>query len=251
MSQATYTNPPIVEAIVDFKIRLKKPFEIDKLKHYASRFSEKFPTQSFVQLFKLNIGPVSSDGNVAKEGGPPPVDVGVRLTNGKNDRVLQLQQGSFTLSHLAPYTSWEVLRDEAKVLWDDLALNYEPFVVTRCALRFINRIVIPKASIELSDYFNLYPQIPKGIPQDISGMLLQLQMPQTDLDASVAVVNLALAESDKPTNTSVVLDIDLFSPLVDVEPTSEKLWETLELYRNRKNDLFETFITDRTRELFK
>jgi uncharacterized protein (TIGR04255 family) len=149
---------------------------------------------------------------------------------------------------MAPYTSWEEFRSEAMLLWEKFVSNYCPIEVTKCAVRFINKVSIPQVSIEMRDYFHLYPQIPDGISQEVNGMLLQLQLPQADIEA-IAIVNLALAQPDLPNHMTVVLDIDIFAEQLNLSSASPTIWTALEKVRARKNDLFESFITDETRKL--
>ena len=128
---------------------------------------------------------------------------------------------------------------------------FEPLAVSRCAVRFINRINIPLDSIEISDYFNLYPSIPKDISQRVNGMFMQLQVPQTDLEPeAMAVINLAITEPEQPSQVSVLLDFDIYR-IEDMDPRSDNVWAALNQFRLRKNSLFEACITNNTRGLIK
>lgn len=242
-----YKNAPIAEAIVNIQYRQNGTFDCAAVRSLDKVFAERFPVVSPVHMVQFNVNSLES-GEIEPIAPPKPAEVGIRLSNPQNDRVLQIHQGSFALSHLAPYSSWGQFRAEVKSLWEAFVLNYCEVTVTRCSLRFINKITIPHPSVEMSDYFHLYPQVPKGIPQDISGMLLQLQMPQDDI-ASTAVVNLALAQPELPDHLTVVLDIELMAERLELKANSDEIWNTLDLARNRKNELFESFITDETRKL--
>ena len=68
-----------------------------------------------------------------------------------------------------------------------------------------------------------------------------------DLNA-LLVLNEALMPPPDPNVVSVLLDIDLFceEPLPDNE---DGLWALFEEMRDRKNQIFEACITDKTREL--
>lgn len=176
--------------------------------------------------------------------------VGLRLSTKNNDRVLQIQHASFTYSHLPPYTEWETFRKEFLSYWSTFLQMCMPEAVTRIALRYINRVVIPKPQIEIFDYFNLHPNLPKGVPQDVIGMFLQLQMPQIDIGpTSIAVINMG-TDASAPTREgiAVMLDLDV-SETVDYRPRSEDILSRLEVLRRRKNELFEASITDETRKL--
>ncbi|WP_394782177.1 TIGR04255 family protein [Undibacterium sp.] len=250
MLKFPYENPPIVEAILDLRVKFKDAFVLSQFDSFKTSIADEFPIALPIHLMEVTMQSDSGDGQSLPKASEP-TQVGIRLSNNLNNRVLQLQQGGFTFSHLAPYSNWESMRDEAKSLWKIFCETSPPFVVTRCAVRFINRISIPKSKIEPAEYFKLYPTIPKDIHQNIVGMLLQLQMPQPDLGESVAVINMALVQPEKPLHTTILLDIDLSSTIGEVEPTSLNIWDAFELFRERKNTLFESLITTKSRRLFK
>ena len=78
-------------------------------------------------------------------------------------------------------------------------------------------------------------------------MAMNLQMPQRDLEC-VAVINQGLLEPVKPGHISIVLDIDIFRLGIESWQDSE-VWTFLDKLRDRKNEILESCITDRTREL--
>jgi len=242
-----YNNAPIAEAIINIQFRQIDPFNCATIRALDKVFVDKFTTSTPIHWVEFNVIGLEPSG-VPSAASTMPSEIGIRLSNLNNDRVLQIQRGNFAFSHMAPYSSWGEFRAEAKPLWDKFVSNYCPIEVTRCSVRFINKISIPHPSIELHDYFHLYPKIPKGISQDVNGMLLQLQMPQSDI-SSTAVINLALAQPELPNHMTVVLDIDLVAEQPNLAPSSADIWATLDKARNRKNELFESFITDETRKL--
>lgn len=246
MTQKHYSKAPIVEAIIDIQVKMAGDFSHESFNAVHSVLSERFPTKSPIQVVQMGMEP---DAQVEGEMqfSSSKTDLGLRLTSKDNSRILQVRVNGFTYSHLPPYTSWEVLRNEAHEVWLIFVELCKPQTVVRCALRFVNRIEIPKPSIELRDYFYLFPEIPKGIPQDVSGMFMQLQMPQNDLEG-IAIVNQAVAEPTSPGTVSVLLDFDLFQ-VREYAPRDEAIWHYLDKLRNRKNELFEACITDETRRL--
>lgn len=245
-----YPNPPITEAVISIRFKQEGPFDCKALGEFKRSVQENFPVSAPVHLLELTLSSPTLENGAVGAMLPSPTEVGLRLATATNSRVIQIQQSDFTLSHLPPYESWAPFINEMKLLWEKFVERYVAVSVTRVSVRFINKIEIPKVSIEMEDYFNIYPTIPKGIHQDFTGMLLQVQMPQPDLGNSTAVVNLALATPDDPKNIAIALDIDLFTEMQSVDSRSPAIWETLDNSRNRKNELFEAFITDNTRRLF-
>lgn len=174
--------------------------------------------------------------------------IGYRLSKADDSRVLQIRRDGLAYSHIAPYTEWDTFRAEAQRVWEQYRTAIPGAKLVRCALRYINRVDIPETKVELYDYFTLYPKIPEQLPQqDVIGLTLSLQMPQPDLEC-VAVLNQALVEPVKPGYISIILDIDVLRLGIEGWQDSE-VWAFLDKLRDRKNEIFEACITDRTREL--
>ena len=62
------------------------------------------------------------------------------------------------------------------------------------------------------------------------------------------IINEAIALPTNPEIVTVILDLDLFRHQI-WESNDEDIWRFLEKLRNRKNEVFEASIIDRTREL--
>ena len=245
-----YPRAPITEALIDLQVAFAAPPQYSDFAHYAESLKARYPTQAPINFLEVNI----SDG--AAEQKQPLLrsgtsQVGIRLTSAKNDRVLQIQRRGFTYSHMPPYSHWASFCEEAKGQWHEFVSTFNPTTVTRAAVRYINRIVIPAASVDIKDYFRLYPSVPDEVAQPIIGGFMQLVMPQSDISSSAAaVVNFALEPRSEPATLSFLLDFDVFSTC-QYSPKDEGVWDTLARFRTRKNELFEASITDAARELFK
>ena len=244
MSNRHYSKAPIIEAVIDIQVTMPSAFVFADLSDLADILKDKFPIRNKIESFQLQLDADIGDGKSAKTSSMHE-EIGIRLGDNANTRVLQLKKIGFTYSHLHPYTDWDRFSNEAKKYWELFIQHYKPEKVTRCAVRYINRIDIPKAPIEIKEYLNIYPQTPNSISQTITGMHMQLQMPQDDI-GSMAIINEAIIEPVITNGISVVVDIDVFKNLAIVPINA---WDTLEQLRNRKNALFEEFITDKTREL--
>jgi len=244
-----YPRAPITEALIDLQVEFTSPPSAEAFADCAHDLLGRFPTSSPIHFFEMNF-------NGSPDGAPPSMksgvsDVGMRLTSATSDRILQVQRRGFTYSHMAPYSRWDTFCYEAKGLWAQFVDRFQPTAVTRAAVRYINRIVIPAPSADIKEYFRLYPCVPDDIPQTITGSYMQIVMPQPDIGESAsAVVNFALEPKSEPGTLSFLLDFDVFSTC-RIGPESDEVWNTLSRLRTKKNELFEASITDQARELFK
>lgn len=240
-----YKSAPITEAVIEIRVQPPTPVDPAGLQHLAESLKADFPKQAPMQFLEMGIA--QQPGQKIEQRFSHST-VGIRLSKTDGSRVLQLRHEGFAYSHMTPYTSWSAFKAEAQPLWKRYREVCSGAKLTRCALRYINRIDIPEVTIEPDDYFRLYPKVPEELPQqDVIGMTLNLQMPQHDLHC-VANVGQALVEPVKAGHISFILDIDIFR--LEIESwDDEAIWAFLDRLRDRKNEIFEACITDRTREL--
>jgi uncharacterized protein (TIGR04255 family) len=241
-----YRNAPITEAILDIQVKPSAPPPTQAVfTRLSGALGGEYPRVADINQLRVNVHAASTTSSVAHTR----QTAGSRLE--KPGRVFQIQPRGMTFSHLTPYTSWSVFSPEGRRLWELYVQYVKPEAVTRVALRYINRIEIPGQRFELSDYFKLYPEIPKTIPQDINSTFIQLQMPQIDLAPDiVAVFNFGSAVPFSDKSVAMMLDIDVYATRA-LSLATKDVFDVLEILRTRKNELFEACITDRTRDIFR
>ena len=207
------------------------------LEQFTDLASE-FPETKRREVIRLEAGP---DTLKAAQS----VDATV-MSNGRQTVVIG--PNVFGFSQLAPYRDWSTFRDDARRYWIMFSERLNPIEVVRLATRFVNRIDIPAPVADIEQYFATGPMLGSGMPDVLAGFYMQLQMPQLDLGC-MAIVNEALLPATDRSAASFMLDIDVFEEghFSDMNYP----WERLEAFRIRKNLIFESCITDSTRELFK
>lgn len=245
--QKRYKNAPITEAVIEIRIQPPESFGPDTLRNLAESFKADFPKTAPMRLVQMGVAAQAQPDEPLSFSSSHGV-VGYRLSKANDSRVLQIRRDGLAYSHLAPYTEWATFKAEAQPLWAKYRTAIPGAKLVRCALRYINRVDIPETKIEVYDYFKLYTKIPEQLPQqDVIGAALSLQMPQLDLEC-MAIINQALVDPVKPGHISIILDIDVFRQSIETWQDSE-VWTFLDKLRDRKNEIFESCITDRTRKL--
>jgi uncharacterized protein (TIGR04255 family) len=246
-AQKRYKSAPIMEAVIEVRLAPVESFKDEWLKELGASLRSRFPKQ--VEMRRVEMGFAFGAGadqqaNFRTHNTP----FGLRLSKDDDSRILQIRRDGFAYSHLAPYTDWATFRGEAYPLWEQYRKVAAGGALARCGLRYINRIEIPGERVEIEDYFALYPKIPAAMPNpDIAGMLMNLTLPQPDLECG-ATITQALTDPAKKDHMSVILDIDLFRENL-VKWSDSEVWSYFDKLRHRKNEMFEGCITDRTREL--
>jgi uncharacterized protein (TIGR04255 family) len=164
-------------------------------------------------------------------------------------RIFTPRLQSFSFSQLAPYKSWEPFRDEAKRLWSIYQESMQPTAINRIGVRYINRLDIPLPIRDLKDFLRTIPEISPDLPQELSGFFMQLQIPQVDIEA-IVIINQAMIPPPSPDIVSVLLDIDAYQERV-FSAREGSFWDYLEKLHTKIDQVFESCITDKIRELIK
>lgn len=239
-----YPRAPIAEAVIDLHVEPRDGLALADLESFAAEVQRDYPTRKkrFQAQGRIEIGDQLSTSASSRQ-------VGWAFVTSDEKHVVQASLDEFTFSRLAPYESWDPFRCEARRWWRVYRQLTAPQRVTRLGVRYINRIDIPAAHVEMKDYFRTSPEISPDLPQTMEAFFLHVTLPQDDIDCH-AVLNETVVPSVTAGTTSVVLDIDLFR-MAEVPADDQAIWELFETLRSRKNVIFEACITDRTRELFR
>jgi uncharacterized protein (TIGR04255 family) len=233
-----YAHAPVVEAVIDLQVQLGNRAE-ECLAHLSEKLADRFPQKDQLHMVAMEMRP---DGTTMQRDA-----VGWRLTNAGGGRILQLKRQGFTYSHMSPYTRWSVFSAEARSLWAEFVSSCSPEFVSRIALRYINRLKLPKGHVKLEDYLAVHPSVPP-VYEPVQGLLLQLQGRHKAIDPlCTSVVTIASEQPTDPSFQPVILDIDIFvEKRLPVD--GDESWSILEQLRVKKNELFEAAITTKLRE---
>ena len=241
-----YPRPSITEAILDIRVE-ERDWDLGQLRALGKDLAE-FPEIRDISFLsgtmQFSTGPDPSPQTVASS-----VPIGFQFWSADKKRVWQARKNGFSISHLSPYQGWGGLALEARNLWTVYRAALNP-KLTRVAVRYVNRFDIPSQNrIDFADYFRTVPQIPKELDTGLSAFLMQLVLPQAEIQGMV-ILTQAMIPANLPGTAAIALDIDLFRES-DVPQSEEEIWPLFEQMRHRKNRIFEDCITDAARELLR
>ena len=239
-------NAPVTEAIIDFRVKARAGFRAEEFVDLKVSLSDRFPKVEERRGQQATIE--------IKEGqAQPPVvqDLGLQAyffksSDGKT--IAQFRADGFTFNRLRPYTSWEELFPKAMNLWSLYSSISKPKVVTRLAVRYINRIELPAGAETFEAYLRAAPIVPPQLPQYISSFLTRVTIhdPKTNIDAHVAQ---ALEGSAPGKQLAVIFDIDAYKQreFSTDDPAIEQVFGQLRAF---KNLIFFNYLTDDTLRAF-
>lgn len=237
----TYKNPPIIEAVLDIRV---SGFENESFKEFADRFDEMLHEYPQKRILNSLQGSFIFNNDTSEPTKEITSDChGVVFSKSKETRQVQFRRDGFTYNLLAPYTNWNELKIEASKLWEVYIKEFANVKIERMALRYINRIVIPKSDKLLKDYILSIPPIPNSLPQLYKSFFSQVEVP-CDHKNCFAIINTTIQTSSAK-EISVILDIDVYKSVVD-----HFNFNDFDYIRELKNSIFESCITESTRLLF-
>jgi uncharacterized protein (TIGR04255 family) len=239
-----YARSPIVEAVVE--IRASLPEGVDDAALTAVRAGDEGRYHEVLPVLQSAVN-ITLD---ATGSSPPTTSATAQragfLFRGQTE-LFQATRDGLSYHKLAPYSEWESRRDEARRLWVKYRQTVHPSRLIRLGLRYVNRLDLP-APGELKDYLLTFPELAPGLPQLLSGYMMQLSIPQPDMPGAVLVVREGLVGAPRPGVASVLLDLDL-AHVVDLAGDRDDFWQVFEHLHTRQLETFESCITDKTREL--
>jgi uncharacterized protein (TIGR04255 family) len=237
-----YTRAPITEAILDVRVKLPENIGLTALEEVQRGEEAAYP-------FKSNRGVATGEFRVGAEvsASAKQKHVGFLFRSADEKQIVQSRLDGFTMSRLAPYESWPPFRNEARRLWEKYRELVAPEAIERLAVRYINRLDLPLPVHDFRDYLCTVPEVSPSLPQGLSGFFMQLSVPVEDIK-SLLLLTETMIEPNRPDVASIMLDIDIFRT-IDLPSDEEGIWSFFEILHERKNDVFESCITDRLREL--
>lgn len=246
MTQPHLSRAPIVEALVDLRVRMRDDFDVAALRTLHGSIQDDYPvveeqrlTEGRFQLGQGGIISAAQDRSLR----------GFRVKGDDGRNIAQFRIDGFTFSRLAPYESWNALFAEGWRLWETYRARSEPRGVTRLATRFINRLVLPDES-RLEDIFTAPPDVPQGVPDTFASFLYRYVLtPTNGITSNVTMATEANAPGQE--SLSIVFDIDCYVQ-EDLAPDADEVIRGhFEDLREMKNRIFFRSLTPTALEAYR
>ncbi len=240
-----YPRAPIVEAIIEIRCGLPPETTLAELALAADPSG--FPVVEKRVVFTGRLD-VSAEGIASSTTGEQDGHV-FRSQDGHH--VLQSRLDGFSFAVVAPYSDWDSFSGLAERHWYRYRDAAKPLTAQRIGVRYINRIEVPGAHVEVKDYLRTAVDVSPYLPQLMNSYFLQVGIPLPQFSASVMVTS-TIVEAEAVSGIGLILDIDTWQD-VDIDLThpdaGSQIEQRLGTLRNAKNYVFEASITDATRRL--
>jgi len=243
--QRHLSNAPITETIIDFRVKLPAGFDTQEFLSLSKDLSDRYPNSEPRRIITGAFG-------VEKGGKPfiqPPEDQGIQgyfYKSGDGKNVAQFRIDGFTFNRLKPYPDWNTVLSEAQNLWELYFSKSEPEIITRIAVRYINRLELRLPINDFGEYITAPPEVPDSLPQEVSQFLTKVVIHEEDITANIIQT---LDKSPKPDHIRIILDIDVFK-FNELGINMENIWADFERLHKMKNRIFFESITENTARLY-
>lgn len=171
----------------------------------------------------------------------------LRFFNRERTALVQVSKDALVLNHLRPYPGWERFRSMLLTVIEKYRVVASPKGVSGCALRYINRIPVPKDEAILEHYLQAIPTVPKNLPETLIGWSLTLDIPHV---AQGGVVRLEAGSTPPGEDAAFILDLRFTALNPQGLGLDDPLVAWIENAHEVIEDTFEASITDQARSIF-
>lgn len=241
-------KPPIVEAVIDFRVKLPSDFKLEVFHPLRTQLAEEYPGFEEQQIIQQTIKQEPGQG--------PEVSTrlsgihGHRLLSKDGKNVVQLRRDGFNFSRLNPYTQWEEVFSEAWRVWSLYAETAKPLEVSRIAVRYINRLLLPVPFSKPEEYLKAPPMTAEGWPREMSAFLSRVVMRDPESEILVNVVQALEPQALGHTNVTLLFDIDAYED-VSLPADDVTMRARFAKLRELKNRVFFKGLTEKAIDLFR
>lgn len=246
-----YKNPPIEEALCEFKFEPSVEWDYTIPGKLHTRLLEDYPGKPQWQKLLEFSWPIA---------GRQPASMSrndefgrVQLLTQDAKRIVGVGPDVLSIHMLRPYQD---PRQPDRSGWDEFyprlekaLTSYweiaEPKGVNQIGIRYINKIVIP-GPVDIEEYLRCSPREIEGLPDNIRGFFSRIEYIYDD----ETYLALSQGSVDAPYNdVALLLDLDVIWEPIEVATQEYSMTKTQAL-RSLEREAFESVITDKARELF-
>jgi uncharacterized protein (TIGR04255 family) len=248
MERRQYRNPPIEEAVCEFRFDSGSEWDITVPGLFYEKIKDQYrgkPHQQNSIEAELEAQPNLSDSVLTVKHG----FAKVQFPTEDGRRMVAIGPNALSIHTLRPYEGWNEFYGRIEQAFQSYLKVEKHVGVRRIALRYINKIAIPGTSILLDEYFTAAPQTPGGF----SNMTAFTTRVETQFEDLPIRLTFALSDISSPSSAEkfeILLDLNINQDWIEEPlPIGDALSHLGEL-KQREGQAFESLITDRTRELF-
>lgn len=241
MERRQYKNPPIEEAVCEFRFAAGSEWNPMIQARFLARIASSYDGNPREEPFLIQLD----------DADPTKVRQVTRVIIPAEDgtRQVSLYPNTLSVSALRPYEGWSEFRPRISDALDVYREFAEPVGVRRVGVRYINRMVLPESPSCISRYFRGGPTPVEGLPQNAISILSRVQFLYED-GVTCRLIH-STFDAKQEDHVGLLLDLDLAWTEPENEPRAiDDAMALVDDLRNRERSAFESVITDEARKVF-
>ena len=252
-----YSNPPVHEVVVD--LQFSDEVEAAALQEIQHLVQEEQKLPLVEPLFTQQV--VFGEGQSGEFHQASQRQFSGWLFRGDSeDWVLKVMKQGFSLHAVrpgpwpsGPYVGWSAIADRFERVHSTLKGTYEEAQLKRIGLRYLNRLALPKAD-DLANWLTVGFHAPTFLEKPYAFSARQtweVAGPGPGLSATLNLAKIQIEDQKiAEGNQGILLDIEIFNLWVKDAPEYENALDWLAGAHEMENRVFESCVTDQTRNLF-
>ncbi len=239
-----YRNPPIVEAICEFRFSADTPWEQNLSERFYDVTKERLPIR---ESRKEQVIRIAATDEGITEHRLETIEIPVFLA-GDRKALVQIGPRRLSIHRLRPYHSWEDFRLTINQAYDTITSLTSVAGFDRIGLFYVDKIEIPGTEIRLADYFTFYPHLGERLPGDVMNFMVGCDF-SYNRNRDICRLSLMRAMPERQNSSAYLLTTDYFLARRNmVEPQNAIAW--VEKAHDTAETLFRGCITAKLEEIF-
>ena len=236
--QIVYTNPPIKEVTCWIEVVSDMPINDAFLKKFHSKIIDTYPD--------YNVGKRIPPECLECDKAPENADT-YEYENKLTKSMVVIDGDKLTIKLAGEYRSGEKCLDEIHKIYEAYSSLRTINQISNIMLRYLNKIIIIARKLKIEDYFTIYPNVNGTIVNFILGY--DIENKEDHLRSRLTF----MPTLSKDENASAfILEVKVHpSRNVKVSPEIDAIDTWFEKSHESIKNMFESAITDKTRDIFK
>lgn len=244
----TYKNPPILEAVCEFRFELSDKVSEKQIATFYETIKSSFPVakKGKVGSIELKVEPDKSSGKNQMTHKESSYEFDQYFSEDEKCSI-QLDGGRISIHRVKPYTSWTDFNPLIKLVYNSYLKSFSPTKVVRIGLRYVNEVILSSDQFSLQDYFNIKASFP-FFSQESQRSIFIGSVFEQEKGRDAIKVQFIEKQAIKTSEKAFVLDFDYF--LTSSSISSDEVEKWVEQAHNKIEEVFEGIISDKTKLIF-
>jgi uncharacterized protein (TIGR04255 family) len=246
----TYKNPPVLEAVCEFRFILENQYSPEQVSAFYSKIKDAFPVSKKGKMHQLQFK-IEADKTPEenKQSFNQDFHEFEQYLSEDEKYSVQLDGGRLSIHRIKPYTAWSDFLPRIQNVYRSYVEIFSPKQLMRLGLRYVNEVALPADGFSFADYFTLKASLPSLEENSQKSIFLGSVFEQENGRDAIKV-QFAEKQTMGPTpeTRAFMLDFDYFLVTPVVAFDAIDAW--LEKAHTNLDGVFEGMVTEKTKGLF-